>query len=43
MTFVDPDTGLVVTCQPWEYAEMAKSRRCLEKGVKNERQHSFPE
>lgn len=26
MTFVDHDTGLVVTCQPWEYAEMAKSR-----------------
>lgn len=26
MTFVDPDTGLVITCQPWEYAEMAKVR-----------------
>lgn len=26
MTLVDIDTGLVVTCQPWEYGEMAKSR-----------------
>lgn len=23
MTFVDPDTGLVVTCEPWEYLSKA--------------------
>lgn len=22
MTFVDPDTGLVVHCQPWEYEQL---------------------
>lgn len=26
MTFVDPNTGILVTCSPWEYAEMAKDR-----------------
>lgn len=22
MTFVDPDTGLLVSCQPWEYEQI---------------------
>lgn len=24
MTVVDPNTGLMITCQPWEYAELCK-------------------
>ena len=24
MTFVDPDTGIVITCSPWEYEELRK-------------------
>ncbi len=26
MTVVDPNTGLLITCQPWEYAELCKQR-----------------
>lgn len=22
MTFIDPDTGLVITCSPWEYEQI---------------------
>lgn len=22
MTFVDPNTGLVINCQPWEYEQL---------------------
>lgn len=25
MTVIDPNTGLLITCQPWEYAELCKS------------------
>lgn len=25
MTVIDPNTGLLLTCQPWEYAELCKS------------------
>lgn len=24
MTVIDPNTGLLITCQPWEYAELCK-------------------
>lgn len=24
MTVVDPNTGLLITCEPWEYAELCK-------------------
>lgn len=24
MTLIDPNTGLLITCQPWEYAELCK-------------------
>lgn len=24
MTVIDPNTGLTITCQPWEYAELCK-------------------
>lgn len=24
MTILDPDTGLLITCEPWEYAELCK-------------------
>lgn len=24
MTVVDPNTGLTITCQPWEYAELCR-------------------
>lgn len=24
MTVVDPNTGLMITCQPWEYAELCR-------------------
>lgn len=26
MTVVDPNTGLLITCEPWEYAELCKQR-----------------
>ena len=26
MTFIDPNTGLLITCEPWEYAELCKQR-----------------
>ena len=26
MTVIDPNTGLTITCQPWEYAELCKQR-----------------
>lgn len=26
MTIVDPNTGLTITCQPWEYDELCKQR-----------------
>ena len=25
MTVIDPNTGLMITCEPWEYAELCKS------------------
>jgi hypothetical protein len=25
MTVIDPNTGLLITCEPWEYAELCKS------------------
>lgn len=24
MTVIDPNTGLLITCQPWEYAELCR-------------------
>ena len=41
MTFVDPDTGLVITCQHWEYeqfrAKYIKTKReVINGGEKNE-------
>ena len=24
MTVIDPNTGLMITCEPWEYAELCK-------------------
>lgn len=24
MTIIDPNTGLLITCEPWEYAELCK-------------------
>ena len=24
MTIIDPNTGLMITCEPWEYAELCK-------------------
>lgn len=26
MTVIDPNTGLMITCEPWEYAELCKQR-----------------
>lgn len=26
MNVIDPNTGLLITCQPWEYAELCKQR-----------------
>ena len=26
MTVIDPNTGLLITCEPWEYAELCKQR-----------------
>ena len=26
MTIIDPNTGLTITCEPWEYAELCKQR-----------------
>lgn len=26
MTVIDPNTGLMITCEPWEYTELCKQR-----------------
>lgn len=26
MTVIDPNTGLLITCEPWEYIELCKQR-----------------
>lgn len=26
MTVIDPNTGLLITCEPWEYTELCKQR-----------------
>lgn len=32
MTVIDPNTGLLITCEPWEYAELCKQHGWIKTG-----------
>ena len=45
MTVIDPNTGLTITCQPWEYIELCKQRGWIktvyETNTTSVQEHSF--